>query len=268
MQNQKNQVAVLAAALLALGAGNALAQSQVAGGQLEKCRETLGTLTVVEDRNSGWYRQMQQYQVQSTVPLLRMLIQESNCFVVVERGAALNVMRQERELERSGEARQGSDFGKGQMVAADYAMNPSITFSSRDSGGIGAAVGGLTNKLGSWGSTVGAMAGSLKFKEASTMLTLIDNRSGVQLAAAEGNSTKTDFGAWGSVFGGGAGGTMGGYTKTPEGKVIASSFADAYNNLVKAARNYKAQEVKGGLGTGGRLGVQGGRTQASKDLNR
>ena len=268
MQNQKNQVAVLAAALLALGAGNALAQSQVAGGQLEKCRETLGTLTVVEDRNSGWYRQMQQYQVQSTVPLLRMLIQESNCFVVVERGAALNVMRQERELERSGEARQGSDFGKGQLVSADYAMNPSITFSSRDSGGIGAAVGGLTNKLGSWGSTVGAMAGSLKFKEASTMLTLIDNRSGVQLAAAEGNSTKTDFGAWGSVFGGGAGGAMGGYTKTPEGKVIASSFADAYNNLVKAARNYKAQEVKGGLGTGGRLGVQGGRTQASKDLNK
>jgi hypothetical protein len=147
-------------------------------------------------------------------------------------------------------------------------MNPSITFSSRDSGGIGAAVGGLTSKLGSWGSTVGSVAGSMKFREASTMLTLIDNRSGVQLAAAEGNSSKTDFGAWGGVFGGGGGGTMGGYTKTPEGKVIASSFADAYNNLVKSARSYKAQEVKGGLGTGGRLGVQGGRTQSSKDLNR
>ena len=258
---------VLVAALLAF-AGSAWAQSQTAGGQLEKCTETLGTLAVVEDRNAGWYRQMQSYQVQSTVPLLRMLIQQSNCFVVVERGAAMNVMKQERELERSGETRQGSDFGKGQLVAADYAMNPSITFSSRDSGGLGAAVGGLTSKLGSWGSAVGAVAGSMKFKEASTMLTLIDNRSGVQLAAAEGNSTKTDFGAWGGVFGGGAGGTMGGYTKTPEGKVIASSFADAYNNLVKAARNYKAQEVKGGLGTGGRLGVQGGRTQSSKDLNK
>jgi curli biogenesis system outer membrane secretion channel CsgG len=263
-----NRMPVLAATLLALGAGNALAQSQTAGGQLEHCNETLGTLAVVEDRNAGWYRTMQQYQVQSTVPLLRMLIQQSNCFVVVERGAAMNVMRQERDLERSGETRQGSDFGKGQMVAADYAMNPSITFSSRDSGGLGAAVGGLTSKLGSWGSAVGSVAGSLKFREASTMLTLIDNRSGVQLAAAEGNSSKTDFGAWGGVFGGGGGGTMGGYTKTPEGKVIASSFADAYNNLVKAAKNYKAQEVKGGLGTGGRLGVQGGRTPASKDLNR
>lgn len=263
----KIQFAV-AAAMLALGGGNAVAQSKTAGGTLEKCSETLGTLAVVEDRNANWYRTMRTYQVESTVPLLRMLIQESNCFVVVERGAAMNVMMQERRLEQSGETRQGSDFGKGQIVAADYAMNPSITFSSRDSGGIGAAVGGLTSKLGSWGSAVGAVAGGLKFKEASTMLTLIDNRSGVQLAAAEGNSTKTDFGAWGGVFGSGGGATMGGYTKTPEGKVIASSFADAYNNLVKAAKNYKAQEVRGGLGTGGRLGVQGGRTQSSKDLNK
>jgi hypothetical protein len=264
----KNRMSILALALLAVGATSVSAQSQVAGGKLEKCNETLGTVAVVEDRNAGWYRHMQQYQVQSTVPLLRMLIQESNCFVVVERGAAMNVMQQERTLERSGESREGSSFGKGQVVAADYAMNPSITFSSRDSGGVGAAVGGLTHKLGSWGSTVGSVAGSLKFKEASTMLTLIDNRSSVQLAAAEGNSSKTDFGAWGGVFGGGAGGTMGGYTKTPEGKVIAASFADAYNALVRNVRNYKAQEVKGGLGTGGRLGVQGGSTPASKALNK
>src|SRR5687768_3139071 len=136
----KNPTAALAIVLFTLGAGNAWAQSQTAGGKLEHCNETLGTLAVVEDRNANWYHHMQQYQVQSTVPLLRMLIQQSNCFVVVERGQAMNVMRQERDLERSGEARQGSNFGKGQMVAADYAMNPSITFSSRDTGGIGAAV--------------------------------------------------------------------------------------------------------------------------------
>jgi hypothetical protein len=41
---------------------------------------------------------------------------------------------------------------------------------------------------------------------------------------------------------------------------------DSYNKLVKATRNYKAQAVKGGLGTGGRLGVQGGSTPASKEL--
>jgi peptidoglycan hydrolase-like protein with peptidoglycan-binding domain len=39
---------------------------------------------------------------------------------------------------------------------------------------------------------------------------------------------------------------------------------DSYNQIVKATRNYKAQEVKGGLGTGGILGVQGGQTPASQ----
>jgi len=255
--------AAAAAVALASAAGNAISQNK-----LERCNETLGTLAVVEDRNASWYYHMQQYKVQSTVPLLRMLVQESNCFVVVERGQAMNVMKQERNIESSGEMRQGSNFGKGQMVAADYALNPTIDFSSRDTGGIGGALSGLTSKLGSLGQAAGSVAGNLKFREASTMLTLVDTRSGVQLASAQGSSSKTDFGAWGNVFTGSGSAGMSGYTNTPEGKVIASAFADAYNNLVKAARNYKAQEVRGGLGTGGRLGVQGGSTPASKDLNR
>ena len=40
--------------------------------------------------------------------------------------------------------------------------------------------------------------------------------------------------------------------------MIAAAFSDAYNNLVRAARNYKPQRVQGqGLGGGGRLGVDG-----------
>jgi len=39
---------------------------------------------------------------------------------------------------------------------------------------------------------------------------------------------------------------------------------DSYNNVVRAVRNYKQQEVAGGLGTGGALGVQGGTTPASQ----
>jgi hypothetical protein len=59
---------------------------------------------------------------------------------------------------------------------------------------------------------------------------------------------------------------LGGYTNTPEGKVLAGAFADAYNRLVQSVRNYKAQEVAGGLGTGGALGVQGGSTPASEAI--
>src|SRR5687768_17988220 len=144
------------AALLALASATGSAWAQ---NQLESCTETLGTLAVVEDRNASWYHHMQQYKVQSTVPLLRMLIQQSNCFVVVERGQAMNAMKQERNLDRSGETREGSNFGKGQMVAADYAMNPSITFSARDTGGMSGAITSIGNKLGGWGSTAASLAG-------------------------------------------------------------------------------------------------------------
>jgi len=37
--------------------------------------------------------------------------------------------------------------------------------------------------------------------------------------------------------------------------VIAAAFANSYNNMVKALRNYKAQTVEGGLGKGGKLKV-------------
>jgi len=113
---------------------------------------------------------------------------------------------------------------------------------------------------------VGAVAGGLKSNEASTTLLLIDNRSGVQLAAAVGSAKNFDFNLFGGMFGSGVGGGLGGYTDTPEGKILTAAFMDSYNQLVRAVRNYRAQTVKGGLGTGGRLGVQGGQTPASKEL--
>jgi curli biogenesis system outer membrane secretion channel CsgG len=218
----------------------------------------MGTVAIVEDTRASWYGYLTgQLRLGSTVPVLKLLVQQSNCFVVVERGRAMNNIMGERALEQSGEMRKGSNFGKGQMVAADYSMSPSITFSNQNAGGAGAAVGG---RLGSVGALIG---GSMNVKEASTMLTLIDNRSSVQLAAAEGSARNMDFGAIGGLLGSGFGGVGGGYSNTAEGKVIVAAFTDSYNNLVKAVRNYKAQEVQGGLGTGGQLGVQGGSTPAS-----
>jgi hypothetical protein len=269
------------ATVLALGLGTAAAQ-EVGGGSkgavtgaaggataegsnstLERCDQALGTIGVVEDQTAGWYRTLQSYKLGSTVPVLRMMIQQSNCFVVVERGAAMQNMNVERQLQRSGEMRAGSNFGAGQMVAADYTMSPSIQFSQNTGGGGGGlagALGGLSRSLGA----IGAIAGGFKTNEASTTLIMIDNRSGVQLAAAEGSAKNTDFALFGAAYGWAGGGGAGGYTSTPEGKIIIASFADSYNQLVKVVRNYRAQTVKGGLGTGGALGVQGGTTPASQ----
>lgn len=242
------------------GGGNA----ENMNAQMERCDQSLGTVAVVEDQNAAWYGRMnREYQIQSTVPLIRLLIQQSNCFVVVERGRAFQQMQGERALQQSGELRQGSNFGQGQMVAADYSMNPMITFNQQGTQGLGAALGGIPHA-----GAFGFLAGGLRKNEAATTLVMVDNRSGVQLAAAEGAASNFDFNLFGGGFGGGGGGGLGGFTNTPQGKVLAGSFADAYNQLVRAVRNYRAQEVKGGLGTGGTLGVQGGSTPASKALNK
>jgi len=234
------------------------ASAEGANSTLERCDQALGTIGVVEDQNAGWYRTLQSYKLGSTVPVLRMMIQQSNCFVVVERGAAMQNMQMERQLQQSGEMRQGSNFGGGQMVAADYTMSPSIQF-SQNTGGIGGALGGLSRSLG----VLGAIAGGIKTSEASTTLLMIDNRSGVQLAAAEGTAKNTDFALFGSAYGWAGAGGAGGYSSTPEGKIIIAAFADSYNQLVKVVRNYRAQTVQGGLGTGGALGVQGGTTPSA-----
>ena len=236
-------------------------QSQNASSKLERCDASLGTMAVVEDTSAPWYGILTgQYRLGSTSPVLKLMIQQSNCFVVVERGRAMNNMMQERALSQSGELRSNSNFGKGQMVSADYSLSPSITFSNNNAGGMGGAIGGL---FGSVGAVVG---GSLSSKEASTLLTVVDNRSGVQLAAAEGSAKNWDFGALGGLLGSGFGAAGGGYSNTAEGKVIVAAFMDSYNGIVKAVRNYKAQTVKGGLGTGGQLAVQGSTSSQSMTL--
>lgn len=242
--------------------------SQNANSQLEHCDETLGTLAVHEDQTQDWwhYYTRNYPQLGSTVPVLRLMIQQSNCFVVVDRGRAMENMKQERELQKSGEMRQGSNFGKGQMVAADYTMDPSIQFSEKGTSGMGGAIGSLVPGIG--GLAIGAVAGGLKSNEASTTLLLIDNRSGVQISGSVGSAKNFDFSAFGGVFGGLVSGAGGGFSNTPEGKVITAAFADSYNQMVRSLRNYKAQSVKGGLGTGGGLGVQGGTTNASKKLKK
>jgi hypothetical protein len=120
--------------------------------------------------------------------------------------------------------------------------------------------------FGGVGRVVGMVASGLKANEASTTLLLIDNHSGVPLAAAGGGAKNFDF----ILSGAGAGGGMfvgaGGYSNTPEEKILIAAFMGSYGKLVQATRNYKAQTVKGDLGTGGRLGVSGGSTPASKEI--
>src|SRR4051794_9951062 len=68
-----------------------------ASAQLERCAAPKGTIAVVEPQGyvlTGLSR----YGLQSPTSLVRMIIQQSNCFQVVERGAAMGNLMQERAL--------------------------------------------------------------------------------------------------------------------------------------------------------------------------
>ena len=215
---------------------------------------------IEEDTKADWYRHYYS-RLGSTAPVLNMLIMQSNCFVVVERGTGEAAIRSETNRGRGDEARESATRGKGQQVTADYLLKPEIVMAKSGTEGGRVGLGGF--KLPGWA----AGGATFKSSEASTVITLVDIRSTVRLAAAEGHSKNTAFGASGGVWGGGGAGAGSAYSNTDEGKLISAAFFDAYNKLVIAVRQYKAQKVEGGLGEGGTLGVSGGSTRASKEVD-
>ena len=61
------------------------ANAENANAQLERCPATMGTLAIVEDTHASWYGYLTgQLRLGSTVPVLKLLVQQSNCFVIVE----------------------------------------------------------------------------------------------------------------------------------------------------------------------------------------
>ena len=200
---------------------------------LEHCDKPMGALAVVEPQDIV-LTSLTRYNLSSPVGLIRMMVQQSNCFIVVERGAGMQNMMQERQLADSGQLRKNSNMGGGQMVSADFILTPSVVFSENNAGGVGA---GVASVFGRRAAAVGAVAGGIKFKEAQTSMLVADARSGVQVAAAEGSTKKADLAVGGALFGGGAGGAAGGYGNTNEGKIIAAAFMDNYNEVVRSVRN-------------------------------
>lgn len=220
---------------------------------LERCDAPLGTLAVDDGRGKEWYASFGAATKITTIePLIRLAVQQSNCFVITSIGNNRTESKMSAITDKqrnSGEFRAGSKQQKGQRVAADYYMEPSIIIDNDSTGQLAAGVGGLFGNVGS------LIGGAMQSKASVVTLSMFDIRSGVQISISEGNSTATNFGAAMGAFGGGVGGGLGGFSRSPEGKATVAAFMDAYNNMVISLRNYKAQEVKGGLGRGGQLKV-------------
>jgi len=243
MEDSRKRAAVAAGAfglVVALVASPAFAQTKSAqdiraekAAQIPVCSKKLGSISVVEpeDVTNWWTGQ----QLPAPSKLIKVFVNKSRCFTLVDRGAGMDAAMRERELSYGGELRGQSNVGKGQIKAADYVMVPDLIAQNSNAGGnaIGALVGGLLG--GSRGAAVGG-AVTFRKKTADVVLTLTDVRSSEQVAMSEGSAKKNDigFGLGGGLFGGsglGAAG-VGGYANTEIGQVITLAYLQAYTDLV------------------------------------
>ncbi|MES5813304.1 CsgG/HfaB family protein [Pseudoxanthomonas sp. Soil82] len=228
---------ILAAALLASMAAPVAAQSaqemrKQQAAQIPVCAKPLGTISVIEPEDAvNWWTGQQ---LPAPSKLIKVFVNKSRCFTLVDRGVGMAAAQYERGLAADGELRGGSNIGKGQVKAADYVMIPDLIAQNSNAGGnaISGLVGGLL------GGNAGALVGGLNMKKktADVVLTVTDVRSSEQVAMAEGSAKKTDIG-WGSSGGlftgsgfGAAG--VGGYANTEIGQVITLAYLQAYTDLV------------------------------------
>jgi curli biogenesis system outer membrane secretion channel CsgG len=201
------------------------------------CTKRLGTVAIVEPDNQ-WWRELS---LGSPEAILKIFVQQSGCFGIVNRGRSMQSRNLERAMADSGELQRGSNLGKGQVKAADYFLQPDIVQSNNRSGGggVGGVLGGLGGAFGGFGRLAGAAVGGInvKKKEAKVTLSIVNARTTEEEALVQGYARKSDL-TWGAggggyfgggVFGGAAGG---GYQDTDIGQVIILAYLDAYTKLV------------------------------------
>ena len=204
--------------------------------EIPVCTHKIGTLAIVPP-DKEWWRELN---LGSPEAIIKVFVQQSGCFSMVNRDRAMNSRAMERALAEQGELQRGSNFGKGQVKAADYFLQPDIVSTNKNSGGggAGAALGGLLGHVGGGWGVVGALAGGINVKkgEANVTLSLVNARTTEEEALTEGYSRKTDI-SWGA--GGGAGWWGGfaalgasGYSDTDIGQVIVLAYLKAYQDLV------------------------------------
>ena len=221
-----------AAAALMLATQPAAAQSRVQReqdsvmAQIPRCPQSLGTLAIVDGQADTW----SQHRLAPPQTLLRVVVQRSGCFNLVDRGAGMNAAQRERELAAGGMLQGRSNMGGGQVRAADYVLVAELA--SQDANASGGAAAGLLG--GIIGGRVGAVVGGIRTNrlEANTVLSLTDVRTSETLAVTEGYATRTDIG-WGAGGGLGFGGVVGGgYEDTEIGRIAAQAFIQAYSDMV------------------------------------
>lgn len=215
------------------------------GAGAKKCPEMAGSLRIVEpdDGMGAWAS----YGLPAPTRMLRVMVNDSKCFTVLDRGVGFAAAQAERELAKAGHLREGQNIGAGQMRGADFVLIPDIVSQNANAGGSnfgGHASSGQKRGLMSGmlnAATLGISGKMSSNKQtAQVILTLVDVRTSEQLISVTGDAKITDR-AWAAMVNAssvqGSGGVRAGtWENTEIGKVILEAYQQAYADMVAEIR--------------------------------
>lgn len=236
--------------MLAAAATSASAQKMGKGGigidettEIPRCDRSLGTVALVEERSAasptdgmpaGMAALIRMAEAQNggsqrvdPLPLLKLLVAQSGCFQIVDRGEGFDALQRERQLAAGGSVAGANN--QATLKAADYLLQAKVLYSDNDSGGNGGGLGSMFP---------GGLGFKQKVKASQTMLTLVEVKTGIQQAVATGSARKKDL----SILGGGLltnsgiGALGGSYTSTDMGKITSLAMLDALKKLMTQAQ--------------------------------
>ncbi len=251
------RMTIAAIGLLAFASAQATAQKMGKGGvgidettEVPRCERSFGTVALVEERAAGGTAEgippglaalMRMAEAQNggsqqvdPLPLLKLLVAQSGCFQIVDRGSGFDALQRERELAAGGAVAGANN--QATLKAADYLLQAKVLYSDNDSGGSGGGLGSMFP---------GGLGFKQKVKASQTMLTLVEVKTGIQQAVATGSARKKDL----SILGGGvltnAGvGALGGaYTSTDMGKITSLAMLDGLRKLITQAQTRLPQSA-------------------------
>lgn len=186
-----------------------------------RCDAPIATVVLASDQQAA---QLAQYGLpSSSLPAMRLVARQSNCFTLINRDVAQQTVQAERTLRSDGSS---GNFGAGRITTAEYTMMVEVLV-SKESGGAGSAGSALLGFIPYVGGIASIAATGVRTHDAQVLLTLIDNRSAVEVTSVTGRATGASYNLMGSGYG-----DAGGYDSSAQGKIVLSAMVDAMNQII------------------------------------
>jgi|GEM_PF-51087 len=221
--------------------------------RIPKCDRPIGSLAIAD----GDPRNFDAMQLQPPQTLLRVVVQESGCFTLVDRGnITLDAIERERRFASAGALQANSNLGQGQMRAADFILLAEVASENDDASGMGIAANAksegpsrtgrlargllgaaitVADPIAGMGQIAGSIRGSANSStaEANTVISIINVRTTETMVVSQGYAAKRDINwslSGSASFGGFVGG---GYENTEIGRIVSQAFINAYAGAVE-----------------------------------